>query len=53
MKCNKKKIAEKMPNKILLDKKELLNEHKKLIPMLKKVNPEEASEQKKEMKKFK
>lgn len=38
--------------KILLSKMSLLKEHKKLIPMLMKVNPKEAKDQKREMRKY-
>ena len=38
---------------IVVNKMEMLKEHKKLIPMLKKVNPKEAKAQAKEMKKYK
>lgn len=38
---------------ICVNKMEMLKEHKKLIPMLKKVNPTEAKKQTKEMKKYK
>jgi hypothetical protein len=38
---------------IVVNKMEMLKEHKKLIPMLKKVNPTEAAKQQKEMKKYK
>jgi len=38
---------------IVVNKMAMLKEHKKLIPMLKKVNPKEAKEQEKEMKKYK
>ena len=37
---------------IVVNKMEMLKEHKKLIPMLKKVNPAEAKKQAKEMKKY-
>ena len=39
--------------KICVSKMGMLKEHKKLIPMLKKVNPAEAKAQQKEMKKYK
>ena len=38
---------------IVVSKMSMLREHKKLIPMLKKVNPKEAKAQAKEMKKYK
>lgn len=44
-KCNAKEIC--------VSKMAMLKEHKKLIPMLKKVNPKEAKDQAKEMKKYK
>lgn len=37
---------------IVVSKLAMLKEHKKLIPMLKKVNPKEAKAQAKEMKKY-
>lgn len=43
-----------MKNKtIVVSKMAMLKEHKKLIPMLKKVNPKEAKAQEREMKKYK
>jgi len=38
---------------IVVSKMAMLKEHKKLIPMLNKVNKKEAKEQKREMKKYK
>jgi len=38
---------------VCVSKMSMLKEHKKLIPMLEKVNPKEAKAQTKEMKKYK
>lgn len=43
----------KKSEKILVSKKEMLKEHKRIIPLIKRVSPAEAKKQTKEMKKYK